>query len=56
MKFAVSRLFPITAPLFKNYTDMMFDANKFTVAAVCDDDFDRLSDDKLKYNYAWVKP
>ena len=40
--------------LFKNHTDMMFDANKFTVAAVCDDDFDRLSDDKLKYNYAWV--
>ncbi len=39
--------------LFKNTTDMMFDANKFTVACVTDDDFDSLSDKKIKYTYAW---
>ena len=40
--------------LFKNHTDMMFDANKFTVSAVTDKVFDDLDRNKLKYNYAWV--
>lgn len=40
--------------LFKNHTDMMFDANKFTVSAVTDKAFDDLDRNKLKYNYAWV--
>lgn len=40
--------------LFKNHTDMMFDANKFTVSAVTDKAFDDLDQNKLKYNYAWV--
>lgn len=40
--------------LFKNHTDMMFDANKFTVSAVTDKAFDDFDRNKLKYNYAWV--
>ncbi len=40
--------------LFKNNTDMMFDANKFTVASVTEDDFDALSDAGLEYQYAWL--
>lgn len=39
--------------LFKNNTDMMLDANKFSVAVVTDDDFDALDETALKYNYAW---
>lgn len=41
--------------LFKKNTDMMFDANKFTVAIVTDADFDALGDLGLKYNYAWLE-
>ena len=39
--------------LFKNNTDMMFDAKKFTVAAVTDKAFDEMIGDSVKYNYAW---
>ena len=39
--------------LFKNNTDMMFDANKFTVALVTDADFDALGDVGKRYTYAW---
>lgn len=40
--------------LFKNNTDMMFDANKFCVALVTDNAFDDLDDTGLHYTYAWV--
>lgn len=39
--------------LFKNNTDMMFDANKFTIALVTDADFEALDDAGLHYCYAW---
>ena len=39
--------------LFKNNTDMMFDANKFTVALVTQADFDALGDVGKRYTYAW---
>lgn len=39
--------------LFKNNTDMMFDANKFTVACVTEKAFIEISNINLKYNYAW---
>ncbi len=40
--------------LFKNNTDMMFNASTFTVACVTDAAFDKLTDDHIKYTYAWV--
>lgn len=40
--------------LFKNNTDMMFDANKFCVALVTDNAFDDFSEAGLRYTYAWV--
>lgn len=40
--------------LFKNNTDMMFDANKFCVALVTDDAFDEFGEAGLRYTYAWV--
>lgn len=40
--------------LFKNNTDMMFDANKFCVALVTDNAFDNFSEAGLRYTYAWV--
>lgn len=39
--------------LFKSNNDMMFDANKFTVAVVTDETFDALGDAGLQRNYAW---
>ena len=42
--------------LFKNNTDMMFDANKFTVALVTDDDFEALGEIGKRYTYAWDDP
>ena len=39
--------------LFKNTTDMMFDAKKFTIACVTDDAFEKLGNEHLIYNYAW---
>lgn len=40
--------------LFKNNTDMMFDANKFTVSMVTESAFDDLNDVGLHYTYAWL--
>ena len=40
--------------LFKNNTDMMFDANQFTVALVTDNDFDAIPYSQLKCCYSWV--
>lgn len=40
--------------LFKNNTDMMFDANKFCVAVVTESAFDNLSESSLNYTYAWI--
>lgn len=40
--------------LFKNNTDMMFDANKFTVALVTEESFEDMSEAGLRYCYAWV--
>lgn len=42
--------------LFKNNTDMMFDANKFTVALVTQEDFDALGDVGKRYTYSWDDP
>ena len=39
--------------LFESNNDMMFDANKFTVAVVTDETFDALGDAGLQHNYAW---
>lgn len=39
--------------LFKNNTDMMFDANGFTVSVVNDSDFDDLAGDNIVYCYVW---
>jgi len=39
--------------LFKNNTDMMFDANKFTVSVVTDKGFNKLNDNGIKYCYSW---
>lgn len=40
--------------LFKNNTDMMFDAKKFTVAIVTDNDFDAFQYNDLTYCYSWT--
>lgn len=40
--------------LFKNNTDMMFDANKFTIALVTEDAFEQFGDAGLHKCYAWV--
>lgn len=40
--------------LFRSNTDMMFDAQKFTVAAVTADAFDTIPDTHLTYCYAWT--
>ncbi len=39
--------------LFKNNTDMMFDAHKFSVAMVTEQAFEEFDKDFLKYCYAW---
>lgn len=39
--------------LFKNNTDTMFDANKFTVALVTNEAFLRLNQSKINYCYSW---
>lgn len=39
--------------LFKNNTDMMFDANRFTVSVVTREAFDEMDDAGLNYCYAW---
>ena len=55
LKFTVSGVaaFSNYSALFKNNTDMMFDANKFTVAMVTKKGFERFSDDELHYCYAY---
>ena len=40
--------------LFKNNTDMMFDAKQFTVALVTDIDFNVIQNSDLKFCYSWV--
>lgn len=40
--------------LFQNNADMMFNASTFTVACVTEAAFDDLTDDHIRYNYAWV--
>lgn len=39
--------------LFKNNTDMMFDAQKFTVAMVDGDTFEKMNQNHLHLNYTW---
>lgn len=39
--------------LFKNNTDMMFDAKNFTVAVVTEKSFENIGDGGLNYCYAW---
>ena len=39
--------------LFKNNSDMMFDANNFSVAIVTDEQFDDFDNSGLTYCYAW---
>ena len=52
---ATISLFDYSA-LFKNNTDSMFDANKFTISLVSQDAFNSLSGDNLVYNYAYLYP
>lgn len=39
--------------LFRSNTDLMFDAQNFTVAVVTPEAFNRISNNNLKYCYAW---
>lgn len=40
--------------LFKNNSDLMFDAELFTPVIVTKESFQNLSDSGLEYNYAWI--
>ena len=40
--------------LFQNNSDTMFDAVKFGVGLVTEEEFDTLDQDKLQYNYVWI--
>ncbi len=40
--------------LFKNNTDSMFDANRFSISLVNDEAFNNISNDNLIYNYAYL--
>ena len=40
--------------LFSDNSDMMFDAVKFGVGLVTEEEFDTLDQDKLQYNYVWI--
>ena len=40
--------------LFRNNTDMMFDANRFSTCVVTDEAYDKLPDNTEKYCYAWL--
>lgn len=42
--------------LFKNNTDSMFDANKFSIALITDNAYNAISNDHVKYNYAYLFP
>lgn len=41
--------------LFKNNTDMMFDAQKFSVAMVTEEAFENLKKEQLHYQYSWTQ-
>lgn len=41
--------------LFKNNTDMMFDAQKFSVAMVTEEDFEKLKGEQLHFQYSWTQ-
>lgn len=41
--------------LFKNNTDMMFDAQKFSVAMVTEEAFEKLKKEQLHYQYSWTQ-
>ena len=45
---------PDYSALFKNNSDMMFNATKFTVALMNRAGFERIDDDNLVYQYAWT--
>ena len=55
-RFKVTGLVALTdySALFKNNTDMMFDAKHFTVALLSDIDFDALPPGDVKYCYSWT--
>ena len=40
--------------LFQNNNDSMFDAVKFGVSVVTEEEFDSLEQEKLQYNYSWI--
>ena len=40
--------------LFQNNNDSMFDAVKFGVSVVTEEEFDSLDEEKLQYNYSWI--
>ena len=42
--------------LFKNNTDSMFDAKTFSIALVTDEAFNNISNNNIKYNYAYLYP
>jgi len=42
--------------LFKNNTDSMFNANSFSIALVNDNSFNEISNEHIKYNYAYLFP
>ncbi len=42
--------------LFKNNTDSMFDANKFSISLVTNEGFNSFSNDNIVYNYAYLLP
>ncbi len=42
--------------LFKNNTDSMFDANKFSISLINDDAYNEFNNDHVKYNYAYLFP
>ena len=42
--------------LFKNNTDSMFDAKTFSIALVNDEAFNNISNNNIKYNYAYLYP
>ena len=45
---------PDYSALFKNNSDMMFNATKFTVALVTKDGFSRIDNDNIVYQYVWT--
>ena len=52
---ATISLFDYSA-LFKNNTDSMFDANKFSIALITAEAYNDISNDNIVYNYAYLYP